>query len=135
MARPSILTESQKEEVRIRYANEKITYAALAAEYGVHQNTIIRICNPEYHQRTLAGNRKYFADHKKEAIESHESRYRNFHIAFYHGKDDELIAFLEKQKNVTDYVRQCILRDINAATTSDSLEKEQSLEPVPCGKE
>lgn len=52
------LTIEQAQEIRIRYANESVSQAKLASEYGVTQPAIYNIVNGISHTSYLQGIRK-----------------------------------------------------------------------------
>ena len=111
MVRQQRFTEEEKAE--IRKAHEAgVPYKALAVKHGVSSATIMRVCRPEVYEKQLAANRKYQADNIKKINEARKVTYKNYRLSFHTDNDAAVIAHLDKQENVMDYVRQLVTGDI-----------------------
>lgn len=109
--RPSKFTEKEKGEIR-RLRDENLSYAELAGRFGVSVNTIIRICNPDYYHKQKESNKIYQTNNAEKIMNRQMTSYRQFRFRFHVINDAEIIAFLEKQENVQNYLRQRVLEDI-----------------------
>lgn len=118
MVRQQRFTEAEK--VEIRYKHEAgMPYAALAAKHGVSSATILRICRPDVYEKQLAANRKYQAGNVKKIVKARKGVYKSYRLAFHSENDARVIAHLDKQINVTDYVRQLVIGDIKSDDLKD----------------
>lgn len=111
MVRQQRFTEAEKAEIRSDHA-AGMPYAALAAKHGVSSATIMRVCRPDVYEKQLAANRKYQADNVKKINEVRKTTYKNYRLSFHTENDAPVIEHLDKQDNVTDYVRQLVASDI-----------------------
>lgn len=111
MVRQQRFTEAEKAEIRSDHA-AGMPYAALAAKHGVSSATIMRVCRPDVYEKQLAANRKYQADNVKKINEARKTTYKNYRLSFHTENDAPVIEHLDKQDNVTDYVRQLVASDI-----------------------
>ena len=112
MSSRSRLSEADKILIKKLRNEERIPYAAIAANFGVSSATINRICNPDLAARQAEANRQYRARNKAKDLENQRKKYRNYRIRFHRDNDKEVIEHLDKQENVLDYVRQLILKEI-----------------------
>ena len=118
MAGKQKLTDEQKAQIRELREKEGIPFAALAARFGVSQNTIIRVCKPTVYEKTLASNRRSNANNASSIYQNEKISRRRFVLAFSHRNDPHVIKHLEKQDNVQDYVRQLIINDMTSTSSS-----------------
>lgn len=112
MARQQRFTEEEKAEIRTAH-EAGVPYNALAEMHGVSSATIMRVCRPDIYEKQKAANRKYQAGNVKKINEARKMTYRNYRLSFHSVNDAEVIDHLDKQENVTDYVRQLVTSDID----------------------
>lgn len=118
MVRQQRFTEEEKAE--IQKAHEAgVPYKALAVRYGVSAATIMRVCRPDTYERQLAANRKYQSDNIKKINAARKIMYKNYRLSFHSVNDAAVIDHLDKQENVTDYVRQLVIGDINTDASKE----------------
>lgn len=118
MVRQQRFTEEEKAE--IQKAHEAgVPYKALAVRYGVSPATIMRVCRPDTYERQLAANRKYQSDNIKKINAARKIMYKNYRLSFHSVNDAAVIDHLDKQENVTDYVRQLVIGDINTDASKE----------------
>lgn len=123
MARAPKLTPEQKAEIIRLREEHKTPYNALAVQFGVSSQTIIRICRPEFYDRQKKANREYQGQNTEAINERRKERYRNYRLAFHTDNDGQVIEFLDKQDNIQDYVRQKVIADIKAENTEEGPER------------
>ena len=111
MVRQQRFTEDEKAEIRKAH-DAGVPYAALAAQHGVSSATIMRVCRPDIYEKQKAANRKYQADNVKKIIDARKGVYKSYRLALHTENDAKIIKQLDKQDNVTDYVRQLVTSDI-----------------------
>ena len=63
-------------------------------------------------KKQKAANRKYQADNVKKIIDARKGVYKSYRLALHTENDAKIIKQLDKQDNVTDYVRQLVTSDI-----------------------
>ena len=114
MARPAKLTEKEKSLIRKLHNEQGLPHRALAARFKVSKQTIIRICNPEYAERQKEANRKYRAEKSKQIDAQRSESSRRYQVRFHTVNDAPVVAQLDKQENVQDYIRQLVLQDIKS---------------------
>lgn len=120
MVRQQKFTEEEKEDIRKAH-DAGVPYKALAVKHDVSSATIMRICRPEIYEKQLAANRKYQADNIKKINAARKASYKNYRLSFHADNDAAVIDQLDKQDNVTEYVRQLVSNDIDAKSNqSDS---------------
>ena len=116
MVRQQRFTEEEKAE--IRKAHEAgVPYKALATKHGVSSATIMRVCRPEIYKKQLAANRKYQAGNIKKINAARKVTYKNYRLSFHSDNDAAVIDHLDKQENVTEYVRQLVTSDIDGKSS------------------
>ena len=106
MVRQQRFTEDEKAEIRKAH-DAGVPYAALAAQHGVSSATIMRVCRPDIYEK-----QKYQADNVKKIIDARKGVYKSYRLALHTENDAKIIKQLDKQDNVTDYVRQLVTSDI-----------------------
>ena len=112
MARPSKLTDEQKLQIRKLRDEEGRSYPSLAAQFDVSQNTIIRICRPDYYKAGLKASLKYQEENIKDIYEKRKANYSFYRLTFHNEYDAAVIEVLNAQDNVQNYIRELILNDI-----------------------
>lgn len=122
MAGESKLTEDQRAEIIKLREEKKISYNALAAQFGVSSNTIIRICRPEYYEQHKKASREYQKGNSK-ISQYRKENYKNFSLGFHIANDADVIEFLSEQENIQNYVRQKVREDINKRNKKGSENK------------
>ena len=119
MARPTKLTEKEKTQIRNLRDQTSLPYAAIAARFGVSERTIIRICNPEAYERQKEVNRKYQAEKGAQIRAQRAENSKRYQVIFHTVHDAPVVERLNKEKNVQDYIRQLVLRDIKSEEPSN----------------
>lgn len=118
MVRQQRFTEDEKAEIRKAH-DAGVPYAALAAKHGVSSATIMRVCRPDIYEKQKAANRKYQADNVKKIVDARKGVYKSYRLALHTENDATVISQLDKQENVTAYVRQLVTSDINANASKE----------------
>lgn len=116
MVRQQKFTEDEKEDIRKAH-DAGVPYKALAVKHDVSSATIMRICRPEIYEKQLAANRKYQANNIKKINAARKVTYKNYRLSFRSDNDAAVIDHLDKQENVTDYVRQLVTSDIDGKSS------------------
>lgn len=111
MARGRKLMDDQKAAIEAAH-DTGAPYTALAVQYGVSVATILRVCRQDTYERQKAANRRYQAANIKKITETRKVTHQNYRLLFHANSDSEAIERLNSQENVTDYIRQLVLRDI-----------------------
>jgi len=113
MANSPKLTEEQRQQIRLEYASGMYSYAALAAKYDVHQNTIFRICKEETYLAQLESNRKYQQRNIQEIYERRKGSHKVYRLTLHKENDADVIDKLDSVENYSAYLRNLILADLN----------------------
>lgn len=111
MARGWKLMDDQKAAIEAVH-DTGVPYTALAVQYGVSVATILRVYRQDTYERQKAANRRYQAANIKKITETRKVTHQNYRLSFHANSDLEVIERLNSQENVTDYIRQLVLRDI-----------------------
>lgn len=107
----SKLSEADKNEIR-ELSKEGYSQPALAAKYKVSKQTIHRILNPDYYAKTLERARAYQRENIEQIQERRSISRQTYLLSFSCEKDAAIIAQLDKEPNVTEYVRTLVKNDI-----------------------
>lgn len=124
MARGWKLMDDQKAAIEAVH-DTGVPYTALAVQYGVSVATILRVCRQDTYERQKTANRRYQAANIKKITETRKVTHQNYRLSFHANSDSEVIERLNSQENVTDYIRQLVLRDIK----TDDVKNEVSTIP------
>lgn len=111
------LTEDQKKEIR-RLAAEGHTQSALAALFEVSTMTIHRVTNPEYYAKTLERSKEYQRENGERIRKLRNQTRRDYRISFGCKTDAAVIEQMDKQENVSEYIRTLVTDDIEKNKTS-----------------
>lgn len=122
MARPTKLTEKDKALIRKLY-EQGLPQRALAARFEVSKQTITRICNPEYAERQKEANRKYQAEKGEQIRAQRAETTKNYHLVLHTVNDAPVVEQLNKQENVSGYIRQLVLQDIKSEESGNGSEE------------
>jgi len=122
MARPAKLTEKEKALIRNLY-EQGLPQRALAARFDVSKQTITRICNPEYAERQREMNRKYQAENGKQIRAQRAETSKTYRFILHTVNDAPVVEQLNKQKNVSGYIRQLVLQDIKSEESGNGSEE------------
>ena len=118
MVRQQRFTEEEKAEIQKAH-DAGVPYAALAAQHGVSAATIMRICRPDIYEKQKAANRKYQSKNVKKIIDARKGVYKSYRLSLHTENDATIIKHLDKQENVTAYVRQLVTSDIKSAAAKE----------------
>ena len=102
MARGWKLMDGQKAAIEAVH-DTGVPYTAVA---------VLRVCRQDTYERQKAANRRYQAANIKKITETRKVTHQNYRLSFHANSDSEVIERLNSQENVTDYIRQLVLRDI-----------------------
>lgn len=106
-----IFTDEDKAKM-IKQHDEGMSYAALAAIYGVAPITINRICNPDVAERQRKARQVYAEKTKDKKMERQKKNFRRYNVTFHNVNDKKIIAHLDNKDNINGYLRNLILSDI-----------------------
>lgn len=124
MARPSKLTDEQKQTIRELHDTLGVPYKDLALQYKVHYNTILRICDPEAYAKHLATAKEYQKVNVKQIAAQRTASQRRYVCIFSTRDDEELIEHMDAQENVSKYLRGLVTQDMLAAQKADTEAKD-----------
>ena len=106
------LTDEQIDEIRKARTENNTSFSALAKKYDVSPNTILRICNPEKYRNQLTSNKIYQEQNKEKIKDNKKNNYTRYEILLHNINDSQIISMLNTQKNVTEYIKSLIKKDI-----------------------
>ena len=107
----SKLTKEDKDEIR-KLSKDGWNQASLAAKYDVSQMTIHRVLNPEYYARTLAQSAEYQRVNADKIRKRRSDTRRDYLLSLNQEKDAAIIERLDKEENVTEYIRSLVTTDM-----------------------
>ncbi len=125
MARPSKLTEEDKQTIRYLHHEVGASYRDLSLRYEVHYNTILRICNADAYAKHLDRSRQYQKENNKTITAQNRSKQRRCYFTLSKKDDAAIIAYIDAQDNLNQYIKELIVNDMKAkgAAVSDSHQK------------
>ena len=106
------LTDEQIDEILKARKEHNTSFSVLAKQYDVSSNTILRICNPEKYKNQLNANKIYQEQNKEKIKDNKRNNYTRFELLLHNSKDSQIISALNIQKNVTEYIKSLIKKDI-----------------------
>lgn len=105
------LTDADRQAIR-EMREGGFTNKALAEQFGVSEQTIIRICRPELYEKNLESNKQHYAKNAQQIYQTRKANAKSYKLQFHKENDAEIISHLEKKDNVQGYIRSLILNDI-----------------------
>ena len=114
MAAPKKLTDEQRQEI-IKQRKAGASYAALAYQYGVHWQTISRICNPSKYEKQKKINIKSNKKNSKTIINTRAQNQKYYTLVLTKSLDKEIIDHLDKVENVNSYLVTLIRKDMRSS--------------------
>lgn len=112
------LSDVQRAEILQLHDKEGMTFAELADRYQVNWRTIARICHPEKYAAELARNAEYNRQNAQSLYARSKETSCVFHFRLSHSSNKEMIAHLNAQSNVSDYLRDLVQKDIDNAKSN-----------------
>ena len=110
--RKKFLTQEQKKEIYLIHHEDGCPKQKLAEMYGVSYNTIRRICDPALYEEQKLANKEYKIKNKAKIRETDKNNFYRPALKFHKINDRAIIAKLESQDNLNDYIRSLIMKDI-----------------------
>ena len=107
----SKLTDKDKKNIR-ELREQGIGNKALADQYGVSVQTIIRACKPQSYKKTLSSNKRYREKNAQQIYQTRKENSKTYKLEFHKLNDAEVIAHINKQESFQGYIRALILKDI-----------------------
>lgn len=108
---------SDEERRSIRELREQgLTNRALAEQFGVSIQTIIRTCRPDLYKKNLESNKKYHAKNTQQIYQTRKANAKTYKLVFHKTKDAQIIEHLDGQESVQGYIRSLISSDLNSKT-------------------
>lgn len=108
----STFSEEDKDLIRKLHDEDGLSYAAIAARYGVAPITINRICRPDLAARQAEQRKQYRINNSIRVQEYEKQAYRNYSIRFHRKNDADIIKQLDQQENIIGYIRALIAADV-----------------------
>jgi len=112
--RKKFLSPEIKKEIHQMHHKNGYPKKKLAEMYDVSYNTIRRICDPKLYEKQKAENKEYKAKNKAKIRETEKNNYYTPKIKFHKTNDKAIIMKLQEQKNLNDYIRKLILKDLES---------------------
>lgn len=113
--RKKFLSSEIKEEIFQMHHTNGYPKKKLAELYDVSYNTIRRICDPKLYEKQKLKNKEYKAQNKAKIRETEKNNYYTPKIKFHKTNDKAVIAKLQEQENLNDYIRNLIIKDIETS--------------------
>jgi len=110
MARKRI-SEEDREAIR-ELRDLGITNKALAEQFGVSVQTVIRICRPDLYQKNLISNKEYQAKNAQRIYKTRKANAKTYKLELHKINDADIIEHLDNQKSVQGYIRSLISSDL-----------------------
>ena len=104
---------SDKSRAEIRALRQQgHTNKALAIQFGVSEQTIIRICRPDLYEKNLESNKRYQNKNSKQIYQACKANSKTYKLELHKINDADIINYLDSRDNVQGYLRSMIVNDI-----------------------
>ena len=104
---------SDKERSSIRELRQQgLTNRALAEQFGVSVQTIIRTCRPDLYKKNLESNKQYHANNAQQIYRTRKANAKTYKLELHKTRDARIVEHLDNQGNVQGYIRSLILNDL-----------------------
>lgn len=114
----SKLSDADRKEIRRSYEAGEYTQLALAKKYNVSKQTIIRVINPAYAEKSNKRANEYRKENNDRIYATQSQMRRRFTLSYHVEKDAEVVKKLDDMiaaEQLQDYVRNLVINDIHGA--------------------